>query len=84
MIEIRQPELESIILERFRTGLFQDVEDVIMQAMKSSSLPAVETPGTTSPTGAEILAALQRSPFKGLDIDFERLRRPMPVRDFEF
>ena len=82
MIEIHQPELESIIMERFRTGKFHDLEDVIMQAMKSSPAPGCQT--STSPTGAEILAALQRSPFKDVDIDFERLRRPMPVRSLEF
>ena len=35
-IEIHKPELEAFILERMKSGAFQDVEDVLMQALKSS------------------------------------------------
>jgi len=35
-IEIHRPELESLILERMKSGAFQNVEDVLMQALKSA------------------------------------------------
>lgn len=42
IIEIHKPELENLIRERMASGEFQNVEDVLMQALKSS--PAVEQP----------------------------------------
>jgi hypothetical protein len=39
-IEIHRPELEALIRERMNSGGFHDVEDVIMQALRSA--PAVE------------------------------------------
>ncbi len=36
IIEIHQPELENIIRERMATGEFQNVEEVLMQALKAS------------------------------------------------
>jgi hypothetical protein len=35
-IEIQRPELETLINERMKTGAFQNVEDVLMQALKAS------------------------------------------------
>jgi hypothetical protein len=35
-IEIRKPELEALIRERMKRGTFQNVEDVLIQALKSS------------------------------------------------
>lgn len=35
-IEIRRPELEGLIRERMNSGAFQNVEDVIMQALRSA------------------------------------------------
>ena len=69
-IEIHRPELVALIRERINSGV--DVEDVIMQALQSS--PAPETPAPSRrPAGRKSLAQLfADSPFKGLDIDFER------------
>jgi hypothetical protein len=36
IIEIHKPELESLVLERMATGAFQNVEDVLMHALKSA------------------------------------------------
>ena len=73
-IEIHRPELEALIRERMSSGAFHDVEDVIMQALRSS--PAAEAPAATTsqrPEGRKSLAQLfAESPFKGVDIDFER------------
>src|ERR1019366_6216702 len=42
-IEVHRPELEALIRERMKSGAFQNVEDVLMQALQSSVL----TTGTT-------------------------------------
>jgi Arc/MetJ-type ribon-helix-helix transcriptional regulator len=73
MIEIHNPEAEAIIRERISAGGFKDAEEVIIQALRSS--PAAETPAAAPdrPAGRKSLAQLfADSPFKGLDIDFER------------
>jgi hypothetical protein len=72
-IEIHSPEAEDIIRRRMDTGAFKDAEDVVIQALKSS--PSADTPveGRRRPEGRKSLAQLfADSPFKGLDIDFER------------
>jgi hypothetical protein len=71
-IEIHRPELEALIRERISSGA--DVEDVIMQALKSSPAPeALAAVAPRRPPGRKSLAQLfADSPFKGLDIDFER------------
>jgi hypothetical protein len=38
-IEIQRPELEALIRERMKSGAFQNVEDVLMQALKASPAP---------------------------------------------
>ena len=73
MIEIHSPEAEAIIRRRMSTGGFKDAEEVIIHALTCS--PATETPAATPrrPAGRKSLAQLfADSPFKGLDIDFER------------
>jgi hypothetical protein len=39
-IEIHRPELEALINERLQTGVFENVEDVIWQALRNSIPPA--------------------------------------------
>lgn len=36
-IEIQKPELEALIRERMKSGGFQNVEDVLLEALKSSA-----------------------------------------------
>jgi hypothetical protein len=71
-IEIHRPELEALIRERMKSGAFQNIEDVLMDALKSS--PEGTPPARRRrPEGRKSLAQLfAESPFKGLDIDFER------------
>lgn len=85
-IEIQKPELEALILERMQLGAFPTVEDALLQALKSSPLPsrsnaagASETDGLT---GADLVAAMQASPCK--EIDLEPARDSLPVRDVAF
>ncbi len=73
MIEIHSREAEAIIRRRMSEGGFKDAEEVIIEALKSS--PAAETSAAAPrrPAGCKSLAQLfADSPFKGLDIDFER------------
>jgi hypothetical protein len=85
-IEIHKPELEALIRERLKSGAFQNVEDVLMQALQSSPHSAGGNSGPTeensSPTGADLVAAMQASPYK--DIELEPLREHLPVRESSF
>jgi hypothetical protein len=84
-IEIRRPELEALIREWMKSGAFRDVEDVLMQALKSpppgkngSSLMV----GGVPTTGAELVAAMQASPCKEISLEVQSERSP--VRDVAF
>jgi hypothetical protein len=77
-IEIHRPELEALIIERLRSGAFKSIEDVLMQALQGSPFPAKKE----TRTGAELVAAMQTSPCK--DIDLEPARGAAPVRDITF
>ncbi len=77
-IEIHKPELEALIMERIRSGAFENVEDVLMQALTSSLIGTKEN----TATGAALVAAMQASPYR--EIDLMPARSPLPVRDAAF
>lgn len=77
-IEIHKPELEALIMERLRSGAFESVEEVLLQALQSSQAPSRKE----TRTGADLVAAMQASSYK--DIDLEPERGSMPVRDITF
>jgi len=82
-IEIHRPELKALIMERMKIGGFQSVEDALMQALKTS--PATDAKPATAAqnrTGADLIAAMQSSPYR--DLEIEPARYPMPVRDVKF
>ena len=84
-IEIHRPELEALILERMRNGSFRNVEDVLMQALTSwrASVEDVATsPREDLRTGADLITALQSSPYREISIEPARYR--LPVRDVAF
>jgi Arc/MetJ-type ribon-helix-helix transcriptional regulator len=84
-IRINQPEVEALINQRLQSGAFKDVEDVILQALKASSAGAERKEESRDRrTGADLIAALQASPYRELDIEPPRLRLSMPVRDVTF
>jgi hypothetical protein len=76
-IEIHKPELEALIMERLRSGAFKSIEDVLMNALQGAPMPPKEFH-----TGADLVAAMQASPYKEIDLEPERF--PMPVRDITF
>lgn len=79
IIEIHQPEIEALIEQRMATGAFRDVEDVLIQALKSAPLPGAVPNDSATATGADLVAAMQAMPYK--EIDIEPFRPDMPVRD---
>jgi hypothetical protein len=70
-IEINRPEVEALILQRMESGAFSSPEDLILYALRISNPAAL--------TGADLIAAMQSSPHK--DIEIEPSRGPAPVRD---
>ena len=60
-IEIHRPELEALLMERMKSGAFQNVEDVIMQALETAPVPEPE-PDATRPlqTAADIVLSHMR------------------------
>lgn len=83
-IEIQRPELEALILERMQTGGFESIEDVLFEALKAAPVPlregfAPQNERSLVPTGTDLVAAMQASPFK--EVDLEPPRSGMPVRE---
>jgi hypothetical protein len=85
-IEIRIPELEALIQERMKSGAFRNPEDVLVHALKASLHPEEKVTGRPDDRpmrmGTELIAAMQASPFK--EIELEPRRERMPVRDVSF
>jgi hypothetical protein len=80
-IEIRKPELQALILQRMKEGGFRNIEDVLMHALEASPQPE-RHPLPTKRTGADLIAAMQASPYREIEIEPERYR--LPVRDVRF
>jgi Arc/MetJ-type ribon-helix-helix transcriptional regulator len=74
IIEITKPEIEALIQRRLRSGDYADAEDVILHALRSSEPRRF--------TGADLIAAMQASPYK--EIGIEPSRERLPVRDAAF
>ena len=73
-IEITKPEVEALIQQRLQSGAFSDPEDVILHALRFSEY--------SQPTGAALIAAMEASPYR--EIDLEPARDRLPVRDITF
>lgn len=84
-IEIHRPELEALILQRMKRGGFHNAEDALMEALQTSSVvDEHEEKSSDRRTGADLIKALQSSPYRELDIEPARFRSPMPARDVTF
>jgi hypothetical protein len=80
MIEIHRPELEALIMERMKSGGFHNVEDALMQALETSRMTEEEAATVAKDrTGADLIAAMQASPYREIEIEPARYR--MSVRD---
>jgi hypothetical protein len=69
-IHITKPELEALINERLQSGGFKDAEDVILQALQSSSPEALTPPQLDPPPTKDIEELF--APLRGLNLDFGR------------
>jgi hypothetical protein len=69
-------------MQRVKMGGFNNVEDALQDALETS--PVLATDATTAPkrTGADLIAAMQSSPYR--EIEIEPARNRMPVRDVTF
>ena len=77
-IEIHKPELEAFIRERMESGAFQDVEDVLMDALKSS--PVWKQSAPQRPRKKNLAEFLLESPLRGSGLKLERHRdNPRPA-----
>jgi len=65
-----------------KIGRFSNIEDELQQALETS--PVVATDAATAPkrTGADLIAAMQSSPYREIEIEPARYR--MPVCDVTF
>ncbi len=70
-IEIHKPELEALIQERMKTGAFQSVEDVLIQALKSSPSSEEGAPPVRKPK-KNLAQFLLESPLRGSDLRLDR------------
>ena len=66
-IQITKPEVEEMINQRLQSGAFKDAEDVILQALQSSS-PTAPLPSVAPAKDIVELFA----PLRGLNLDFGR------------
>ena len=84
MIEIQNPELEALIQERMQSGQFEDIEDVLMQALSFGSGTVTDPlPKSGSPAmGSLLVEAMQTSPYKDIPLEAPGVRST--VRDFVF
>jgi len=89
-LEIQKPEIVQRVYAYIKAGHFHDADEVIEKA-----LDALEERGADMSTGqagksddkrsgADLIAALQSSPFRELDIEPPRFRVSVPVRDITF
>jgi len=81
-IEIQRPELEALIRERMKNCAFEDIEEVLIRALKSAPTATGENVAAANKTGAALVAAMQASPYREIDLVPGRDR--MPVRDISF
>jgi len=72
MIEIHKPELERRVREQIQRGPFHDVDELLEKALDALQEKELAL-SAHRPAGRKSLAQLfADSPFKGLEIDFER------------
>jgi hypothetical protein len=69
-IQITKPEVEAIINQRLQGGGFMDAEDVVFQALLSSSPKAATMPPSDAPPTKDIEELF--APLRGLNLDFSR------------
>jgi Arc/MetJ-type ribon-helix-helix transcriptional regulator len=71
-IEIRKPELERLVQEEILRGHFQNVDDLLTEALQALREKNVVSIATDSQPGKNLAQFLLESPFAGSDLNLER------------
>ena len=84
IIEITEPEIEAMIAERLASGTFQSPQQVLIEALRSFGMDATDSSAeqSFSRTGLDIVAAMQASPHK--EINLESPRYQLQFREVDF
>jgi Arc/MetJ-type ribon-helix-helix transcriptional regulator len=89
-LEIRKPGLVQRVNAHIQAGRLHNADELIEKALdaldEQVTAPSGEcaTKSADRRTGADLIAALQSSPHRELDIEPTRFRLSMPVRDVTF
>ena len=89
-LEIHKPELVRRVNAHIQNGRFHDADEVLEKALDALEERATDPPTGQAAksddrrTGADLIAALQSSPYRDLEIEPARFRLPMPARDVTF
>ncbi len=73
------PEQEAFIVQRVRTSRFTSADEAMQEAVSLLEEQESGNAACNGATGAELVTAMQASPFK--DIDLEPSRPHLPVRN---
>ncbi len=73
-IEIHKPELAHRVQAQIQSGHFQDADELIEKALDALDEQALITAPAETATGAVVLAALQASPYRDIDLTPPRVR----------
>ncbi len=84
-LEIHNPELAHRVNAHIEAGHFHDMDELIEKGLDAleEKVPALASSGERRRTGADLIAALQASPWRELDIEPPRIRLSVPVRDVD-
>ena len=72
-LEIHKPELVQRVKAQIQSGHFHDTDDLIEKALDALDVQAAAAEPPTA-TGAVVLAALQASPYRDIDLTPPRVR----------
>jgi|HubBroStandDraft_1064217.scaffolds.fasta_scaffold126708_2 Arc/MetJ-type ribon-helix-helix transcriptional regulator len=67
-LEIRKPELAQRVRAQIQSGHFQDADDLLEKALDALDEQSTAASPPATATGAVLLAALQASPYREIDL----------------
>ena len=87
-MEIHKPELEQRMRRQIQSGKYHDLDELLTKALDAlderaapMSLEGRSEQPPDQRTGADLIAALQASPYRELEIEPPRYRESIPVRN---
>lgn len=81
-LEIHKPELAQRVQAQIQSGHFNDVDELLEKALDALEGRTSAASARDTRTGAALIAALQASPYRELDIEPPRVRLAN-IRDVE-